>query len=383
MKKTTKTIWVNPVPRISVQGRDKRVYTMNTNLISGDSGSLVPTTRLNKNKEFGAAETFQFPLDPLRNKLVTGLDETVDNPYKGFTGREIITNYNLDTSWTDIIEKIADQEYITKQTMLEIKHGVANNYYHGHVQYHMGNMPQDISLFHNNRSFLQDLKLVLYDRPNPFDDSSPRQELLMYMVYSLPTVAQSKIDINPAIHNWFISQENEEEELAAKKAEIIEEAIYHMHKLKHEYGKFRSYQMAIVLSDSYNQSLVKGKVTNEVVSSKLSSYIQEKSNNQMTNISTFMKNINLLKSKEGFSKFFIKYLIQQALNTNVLALRDNEYIWHSKAGTPDVYKLGNSYDKLINFFVKEYEEYNPKSDISNWYKDLSEEVAAKGIQLDE
>jgi len=41
-------IFVNPVPRISAQGRHKQVFTM-----IGKTGELVPTTGMQKNKEFG------------------------------------------------------------------------------------------------------------------------------------------------------------------------------------------------------------------------------------------------------------------------------------------------------------------------------------------
>ncbi len=383
MKKATKTIWVNPVPRTSAQGRHNQVYTMNMNLITGVEGGLIPSKRMNKNKEFGIAETFHFPIDPLRQKLVTGLDKSIENPFKDLVVQNIITNYNLSEEWRTILNNLVTRDNINKQTYFEIKHSVNPNYYNSEVKYFMSNMPQDMSLFDKERTFLQDLKLVLYDRPNPFDNSSPRQELLMEMVYALPKIANSKMDINPSLHSWYISEENEEEAQVARRKEIIEEASYNMHILKREYGDFRAFQMASILLDNYGQPIVKGKVGADLVSAKLSSFVQDKTSEQLINIKKFMSNMELLKSKDGYNKFYTKYLVQQAINTNVIANRDNQYIWHSKAGTPDVYELGSSYEGLVNFFLKEFNEYNPKSDLSNWYKDLSQELLAKGIKLDE
>lgn len=383
MKKVTKTLWVNPLPRKSVQGRDQRRYTMNLGLITGTEGGLVETSRLNKNKEFGVSEKFNFPVDPLRQRLVTGLDVAITNPFKGLEVQDIMTDFNLIEEWRVILEKLVNKENINKQTYLEIKHSVKPNYYTSELKWFMGNMPSDMSLYDKERSFLQDLMLILYDRPNVFDDATPRQELLMEMIQVLPTVAKNKAIANTALHSWFISEENEEEAETARKSEIIEKAVYNLYKLKNEYGAFKTYQVASTLFDHYGQPLVKGTVTSEAVATKLSNFLTGKTNQQMENVHKFINLVEEMTTKEGAKRFKIKYLVQQSINANVIVYRDNEYIWHSKAGTPDVYKLGSSYDKLINFFLKEYTTYNKKSDVSNWYKDLFDEVSAKGIQLDD
>lgn len=378
MKKLPKkTIWVNLVPRISVQGRDKQVYSIKT------GEGLIPTTRMDKHKEHNAIGEYQFLINPTTGRLQTGLNKEIPNPFKGFTTEEIISGYGLSQEWRKHLEKILEHKSITKQTYYEILHGRNPNDYTDEVKWYMGNMPGNMDKFHNERTYLQDLKLILYPRPNRFTNDTPRQQLLMEMIYNLPEIAHSKNQANSSLHNWYISQENEEEEAVARKSEIIEEAVYNLHKLKHEYGKFRSYQTAIILRDNESRPLVKGEVTSDKVSQELSRFIREETRYQMEHIATFMEVMDLLKTEEGADRFQINYLVQQALNTNVIAHRDNQYIWHSKAGTPDVYKLGSSFDKLINFFLKEFKQYNPETDITNWYGDLYEEVKSKGIKLSE
>jgi hypothetical protein len=125
--------------------------------------------------------------------------------------------------------------------------------------------------------------------------------------------------------------------------------------------------------------ILKGSASVEKVNNVLSAYIKTENNQQFGNIERFNEIIEMTKSVEGLVRFNVQYLVQQAINTNVIAKRDNTFVWHSKAGTPDVYDLGSSFEKIINFFVKEYNTFNEDSDVTNWYKDLFEEVKSKQI----
>lgn len=375
--KSTKTIWVNPLPRVSVQGRHKQSY-----VILGGEG-MVQTRPMNKTKEFGAVSEYNFPLN--RNnpsRLLTGFEKQITNPYKDFQPSELITKYNLSPLWITSLDRITKQSTIPLQTDLEIKHGVEPSFYTSNIKYHMGNLPMNIGDYGKERTFLQDLKLILYARPNEFSDATPRQELLMHMIPMIPKIARNKNEANSSLHDWFISEENETEVASVKKQEVIEEAIYHLYKLKTEHAAFKSYQLVILLRDKFNKTLGKGELPQKAVRRILSDYVTQKDANQLQNIERFMEYVNMIYDKTEADRFFIKYLIQQALNTNVISYRDHEYIWHSKAGTPDVYRLGNDFNKVTNFFLQEYQQYNKESDISNWYKDLYAEVKAKGINLD-
>lgn len=375
--RTTRKIWVNPVERISWQGRHKQVYTIRT-----DTGDVIPTVPMKKTRENNTTAEFFFPIDPNRNKLVTTLGELKTNPFKGFKAEEVMSNYSLPAVWKEYLPGIVNQDKIKKQTIYEIEDGVDPDFYTDEVGYTMFNLPSDMNKY-GEKTYLQSLKLVLYPRPNPFEDSSPRQRLLMDMIDVLPAIAKNKNQVNSAFHDWYISQENEAEEEKARKNDIIEEATYKLYKLKHELGRYRSYQMAIVLRYKDGRPIFKGEGTSETINNVLSGFLLDDSRQQMDNIEQFLEVFELLDDVDGIEKFEVWYLVQQAVNTNVISHRDNEYIWHSKAGTPDVYKLGTSFDKMVNFFLKEYKTYNPKSDVSNWYKDLHEEVQAKGIWIED
>lgn len=376
MKTSQRKIFVNPIDRISYQGRHKQVYTINT------GQGVIPTVSMRKTKEDNTTAQYQFPINPNTNKLETGLNKLVQNPFESLSVADIVNTYKLpkQDQWIKILETIVKEPTIKKQTLYEIRHGVDPNFYTDEINYTMTNMPANMDEW-GKKTYLQGLNLTLYPRPNPLSNDTPRQELLMEMVYILPHISNSKAEANSAYHDWYISEEHEAEVEKAKKQEVIEEAMYYLHKLKKEYGTFRTYQTAIVLRDNYSKPIIKGKVSHEAVANALSHYLSPNQKKQMENIDRFMKIINLFQTREGLERLDIHYLIQQALNTNIFSKRDGVYIWHSKAGTPDVYELGTSFDQLINFFMKEYKEYNSDSDLSNWYKDLVDEVEAKGIEL--
>lgn len=373
----TKKIIVEPAERTSVQGRHKQVYT-----IRQDNGQLIPTTTMGKTKELGTTAEYHFPIDPNKNKLITGLAEMKKNPFKGSTVEEIMSTYALPQSWQSILPKVIEQDRIKKQTIYEIEDGVEPDFYTDEIGHTMFKLPSDINQYGKNRTYLQDLTLILYPRPNPFDDSSPRQRLLMEMIKVLPQIANSKAVVNSAFHDWYISKENEAEEEKARKQEVIEKATFNLYKLKHEHGRYRSYQVAIMLTDEAGRPILKGEATSEKVNNILSDYILDSGRYQMDNIEKFMDIIELFGSVDGMERLEVWYIVQQALNTNIITHRDNEYVWHSKAGTPDVYKLGSSFEKLVNFFFKEYKTYAPDADVTNWYGDLMKEVKARGIWID-
>lgn len=375
MKSNLKKVWVNPVERISYQGRHKQVYTVST------SQGIIPTVSMRKTREDTTAAYYQFPYNPNTQKLETGLNTLVQNPFEGMSAQDILVSYKLSTSWQPLIENLTQKSEIKKQTLFEIRHGVEPDLYTDTVSYTMTQMPSDLSQW-GKKSFLQSLNLTLYPRPNPFDNSTPRQELLMEMVTVLPQIAKTKNEVNSAYHDWYVSEEKEAEAEMAKKQEKIEEAMYYLHKLKKEYGQFITYQMAIILRDAQSQHILKGKVSHEGVCNALSEYVSPKNKYQIKNIENFMKGMKLLETKEGRELLDIEYLVNQALNTNIINKRDNRYIWHSKAGTPDVYDLGSSFREIVNFFYKEYTEFAPDTEFTNWYRDLREEVKAKNIQLD-
>jgi hypothetical protein len=370
-----KKIYVNPVEKLSYQGRHKQVYTINT------GKELIPTVSMKRNREDNVTATFKFPQDPNKGKLVTGLNKQVTNPFHNYDVDDVIHEYSLTESWRKPLESVVKHSKISKQTLYEITDGVEPGFYTDEMLSNMLRMPANINDY-GKENFLEGLELRLYPRPNPFDNTTPRQRLLMEMVYVLPQIANSKEEANASLHDWYISEEFEEEQEKSKKREIVEKAIYDLYNLKFKHGYYRSYQVAIVLRRHDSRSILKGKASQERVNNLLSDFISDKNPHQMDNVEQLADVLGLLESKEGMRKLEITYLVQQAINANVITSRDNRYLWHSKAGTPDVYDLGTSFDKMVNFFLTEYNTYNPESEVTNWYKDLFEEVSSKNIWLE-
>jgi len=372
-KKSLKVIYVSPLERISYQGRHKQSYTIKT------GQGIVPLTTMSKAKEFGTTSMYRFPPNPETNRLHTGLDNTINNPFKGMSVEDIMSSYSLTPDWADALDRIITQDKLKEQTLFEIRHGVAPNFYTPEITFSMFNMPRNPNNI-PEKNYLETLELILYPRPNRLTNETPRQELLMKMVYQLPNViAPNKNVANSAVHDWYISEENEAELELAQKNEIIETALYNLYKLKREYGDYRAYQVAVILRDRNGQSWIRGRVSTETVNNKLSEKLNSQDTDRTENISKFLDAMTMFDSMEGLEKLEIRYLVQQAFNTNVIGLRDKQYIWYSKAGDPNVYQLGTDFDKVVAFFFKEFKQYNPESDLTNFYKDLLEEVKTKNI----
>lgn len=373
MKTGKKVIWVNPVPRISYQGRHKQVYTIQTN-----TGEVIPTRVMNKIKEDGVPTLYQFPADHNSGRLLTNLGKERENPFKGLTVEELRVKYNIPVEWSDEkLDIITKQNLITRQLYYELKHGRVPGFYTDKMTFSMLHP----SVTPVEKTFLERLTLSLDPRPNRFSNDTPRQEMLMEMIEVLPAIAQTKSLANSAFHSWYISQENEDEEDRQRKNDIIERATYNLYKLKHELGAFRTYQIAIVLKDYRNEPILVGDVSSERVNNILSEYVTTDSDHQMVHIDRFMKAIDEISTKDGIQKFYIKYLVQQAINTNIISIRDSFYVWHSQSGTGNMYKF-DSLDALVNRLYMEFEAYDGEDTLTNYFGILLKELQTKGVKTD-
>jgi hypothetical protein len=381
--KSQKLIYVNPVERPSVQGRDQQVYTLRT-----DNGEIIPLSNMRKSKEFGVAEVYAFPYNPQKNRLETGLDEMVLNPFQNNEVSQIMDKYALDEVWVSILERLVKEERIKKQTYYEIMAGVKPDFYTSEVGATIFNMGQRNLKDLPRPTFLQQFKITLYPRPNNFVDDgtakTSRGRLAMLLIDKHPKIADNKGLVNSALHNWFVSEENEAEEEMNKRQNFINKAIYNLYKLQNEDTEYRNYQVGILLKDFSGKQIMKGKLNFTKVKEIMNKFITDTSKHQVANCDSFMKVVELLDTVDGSEKFAVKYLVQQAINANVIAIRDGYFVWHSKAGSDENVYKNSHYDKLISLLLKEYETYNPKDEsLTNWYKELYDEVKSKGVWLEE
>jgi len=367
-------IYVNPVSRPSVQGRHKQVYT-----ILAENSEIVPLRGMNKNKEFGVTEEYTFPFNIDKNRLETGLDMSIRNDFYQMDVDDIIKKYALSSDWATHLERIVKSDKIKKQTLFEILDAVPYNYYTSEVN---GSIyKNEYKRLDEPPNYLQTFSIILYDGPNYFEDTSSRGRLAIQLCKLHSKIAASKSVINSSLHSFYISKEDESLIEGEVRADLINEAIYHLHTLLTKSGEFKTYQVASVLKDYQNIPLVKGTVSPVKVKTRLNEYIHTKDKYQEMNVDKFLEIMKMLNSKEGSERFNVLYLVQQALNTDVLGNRDGYFLWHSKADVPNLYKFSD-YEKLINFLINEMRTYNPKDEsVTNYYRDLIEELSAKGIKL--
>lgn len=369
MKSNYTTIYVNPVERLSAQGRHQYMYYS-----QNKTGEFIPISKMNSTMANGVAKIFKFPENAYdKTKIITGLNSSIQNPFKGLTPEEVLSTYGLTEKWQSLLEKIVNQNTITKQTYYEIKHGKIPGYYTDD-KFYDGNEKRP--------SYLKELTLVLYDRPNLFSSQNPDSELKIELIKLHSKIAKTKSEANPSFHLFYISQEEEAEIEAAAKREIIEEATANLYLLKTQKSKFRSYQMAILLKDDKGETLMKGETTETKINNLLSDYVGKNDKYQIDNCNKFLEKVKLLNSREGLEKFEIEYLIQQSVNANIITSRDGYLYWNSKSAIPNVSKWTN-YDRLVNFFIKEKATHDLKDkDKTNWYSELLDEVLSKGIRIE-
>jgi hypothetical protein len=370
------TLYINPVPRISAQGRHKQVYT-----VQSKTGEFIPTTGMNKNKEFGVPSEYSFRLNLTTNKLITGLDKMIENPFKDLEPETVIETYGLSQDWLSHLKTIVKQNQIKLQTKYEILDNVGYNFYTSDVTGTMfsSNWKQSLD---KERNYLETFKIILYDAPNRFTDETPRGRIAIQLLKNHPKVAKNKQEVNASTHDWYISEENEAQMEKQKRRDIIEDAIGKWYSLKSNSTPYNIYMLATLLTNHDNTPIVKGKMRDSTVKENISDYLHEQTSYQLENIEKFTKLYDMLQDKDNRERFRIMYLVGQAINNDIITIRDGFYIWHSKINQPNMYKH-TTYDALVSSLQREYNIFNSEDkDVTNWYKDLYEELTVKNVWLE-
>lgn len=378
--KNHKVIFVNPVPRVATQGRDKQTFT----IIDPKTGELVVTQGMNKTKEFGAATELSFQYNATTNRLQTGLDVMVTNPFYKLDPEEIASKYALSFHWKEKLPDIVDKPQIKKQTLFEIYDDVVPGYYTSEIA--GGATIFNLTKFNKipeKPNFLQSFKIILYDGPNRFTDETSRGRLAIQLIENNTAIAKNRNLANNSIHLFYISEQHEAEIEKVKKQDIIDNATWEKVNLQRNGSDLRNYQVACLLTTNSDRPIIQGNATKEAIKIALNEYISDSNQHQMENIQKFLNIIQLLNGdKESRERLDVMYLVQQAINTKVIGVKDGYYIWHSKSGIPNMHKH-NNYDKLISLLQSELKIWNPEDkSVTNWYGDLFNEVKQKGIWLE-
>lgn len=373
--KSTRVAFVNPVARHSYQGRHTQSYIQR----DPKTGEITGTSPMNRSMAAGSTVTLSFNIDKNRNKLVTGLDEVIDNPLKGQDRNEVVSKHNLTTEWDSKIDFILDSDKITLQTYYEILAGVNPDTYTSNIQGDM--LRVGLSDTRPELTELQKFKITLYPRSNRFTSATPRGRLALQLLKYQRRIAKSIEDVNSAIHLFYISEENEAEERALARKQKIAKGFYNVEKLNQDYTPYERFKVATVLKDKDGRPIISGIQNDTAVKDALFKYVDDKSNHQVNNIEALISRVDQLSKVETADILHIDYVIQQAIHNNVIIARDGEIIWASKREEENVGSF-SSMSKLKTLMMKEYEAYSPKGKETNYYGELLKELNAKNVWIE-
>jgi hypothetical protein len=268
---------------------------------------------MNKTKVGNCNDKIRALYSTKTGNLLTGLDETVANPY--FQSKKSITHE---------FEYVRNLEEITRQELLEIKHGRPKGFYTSRP-WRDGDGHSDAEL-----TFFQKFKYTLNDGSTILDLSKPQEELAYYMFKASPLVAESKkpqdIYAKPKA-SWYIADFNESEKDKFSKRKEYNKCV-----AKLDDSKFTtSYKKKVAKA----LDLIKGdmeSITDEKIYLMLDSYLQEAlmTKEKEVNLHNFAKVYALTESKEGREELEAKVTLSDLINYRIISDAKGTYTWLSK-----------------------------------------------------
>jgi hypothetical protein len=358
-------IYVLPVQRVSAQGRNNYDFVTN-------EGTSIPAGRT---KSKGVVISMKF--HRTENKLATGFDEMITNPF-----------YGLDCpspQWLSIWETIKNQQEINLQTVNEIKDNVAQGTYTSLAATPvMARAMNDIVLAQSVARDQTELeKFICYldtEGTNVFDNQSHRGRMSIALCKNHPRVAASANVANSDIHEFYIGEEEEAIKQKVEKRDLLVDALANLGDLLKNYNEFTQQQVSTILKLLYNDA------SQAVTKSALQDFLFEERKNAFGNqgerIEKFNTVYNLL-TKEP-DRVYIKYLVEQAVKNYVILLDGGKYIWKSQRGIDNYYDLGVKQTSVENLFLREYETFDAKdANPDNAYYKLIQELRGYGVKVKE
>ena len=298
-------VYIRPKARISAQGRHN--YTTHNG------------QKMGKYKANGANFYFSILEKPGTGVLNIGFDEVVENPYFSKTKKDA----RLPSQWehTDVYKN----EYITMQTLMEIKHNKPKDFYNpaGVREYTMYRGKDA------GRTYLQTFRRILGDGENTVDNSKPEDQIFYLAALRSGLIANSKkeADYSPNAR-FYISYTEEDEGAKAAKNESVLKANAYLADLQNKRPAEESFKFAIILK------LVRGKgISPKSVTNKLFNYINDTTNEQDSNILLFTKLYEEYIDPLKQDVFYAKYLLQQLVNYRIVSDKLQRYTWTSRVGS--------------------------------------------------
>lgn len=319
-------VYIRPKPRLSAQGRHN---------YSTHNGQ-----KMGKYKAKGATFYFSILEKAGTGRLNMGFEKLVPNPYLAKSKK----TSQLPSNW--INSDVWDQDYITMQTLMEIKHNKPKNFYDP-----VG--VKERTLYRGdhegkNRTYLQVFRRMLGDGENVVDTTKPEDEIFYIAALHSSLIANSKAEADASTHaRFYISYTEEDEGAKAAKNERILTANAYLSKIQQDLPAEESYKFAVILGLTK-----KGGVAPKAVTNLLFEYINDKVSEQDVHIENF---IRLYEERVDVTKkgiFNAKYLLKQLVNYRVLSDKGQKYTWITRTGS-NLEVIARTEEQAIMWLVEE------------------------------
>lgn len=355
-------IFVLSVPRVSVQGRSHYEYR----------GSEGNSQAIGRSKARGVVIPIQFYRQD--NRLITGLDENITNPFKGLECKA--------SHWLENWDKIEKADELSLQQVYEIKDNVPAGTYTSVVttptMTTAMNSPKQAERVEAERTFLEGFKCYLEEGTNVFSADTDRGRWCIHICKNHPLVAKNASEVNHDLHEFYIGEEEEAEKRKVEKRNIVMDAMSNLGNLVKSYPHYSQQQVMTILKLNYSDT------SETTTKSSLQEYVFEDrktaNGTQLERIETFNKLYELLEKEPD--RVYVKYLVEQAIKNYVILLDGGKYIWRSQKGIDNLYSLGIKGHTVENLFLQEYELYDPKDpNPDNAYVKLINELKGFGVKI--
>lgn len=353
-------IHIQPVVTQSPQNRNDLLIKIN-----GDK-----TVRRGVNRASGTTISLKFYKDYSINKLRTGLDKLVDNPW-----------YNTDELLKEDYAKYRHKEKITLQEKLEIETGVSIGTYTSECvtpnmvafnSQSRGIVPKQPNTLETFTYYFSGTESTII----PYD--TPRNKLAYHMVLTHPKVAQLGETVNPDKHVLRIVSAEEETAFKLKSRNVLQQAYANLNILQTTGKGYERARFALLLGVTLDVEPDLNTIDNG-----LSDYVwletKDKFGTQAERVDFFNNWFNMWKDKNV--EFYMNSLVKLAETSRVFVKSVGEYYWTSKKGTV-LYNLGSSVDRIVSKLIIAYDEAGPEIE-GNIYNMLVDELKTKGINIDQ
>lgn len=356
-------IFVISVQRPSAQGRSHYEYR-------GSDGSSLS---LSRTRARGAVVPVKF--HRIDNRLITGLEQNVTNPFKGLECKA--------SNWLNNWKAIEDADELSLQQVYEIKDNAVPGTYTSIVTtptmiQAMNAGTKLVERIENERTYLENFTCYLEEGVNVFSAETERGRWTIQLCKNHPIVAKSGNEVNHDLHEFYIGEEEEAVKEKVEKRNTVMVGLSNLGTLVKNYPHFTQQQVMTILKLNYADTSEKTTLSN------LQEYVFEDRKTglgtQVERIENFNKLYELLEKEPD--RVYIKYLVEQAIKNYVILLEGGKYIWRSQKGIDNFYSLGVKGHTVENLFLQEYELYDPKDpNPDNAYFKLTNELKGFGVKI--